>query len=194
MKIAKTPLLISILILISKAHTITWPVAHQDSAHATNKTYGDWNGYTVDVNSCLGFHGGIDIPSDSGLPIYAVIDGVVSYFRLGTNSDSGVINIAIDTTTSLAWSYQHVFYNTALSIGDSVYIGDSLGCVSAFYFDPAHTSRNDHLHFQRSNNGYTELTGYCNPLKDLIPLPSQVPYVLPRSGVPLALPLKLDRS
>lgn len=93
-----------ILLYFSVANSISWPVDSQTVAHETNKTYGDWNGYTVDVDSFLGFHGGIDIPTDSGTPVYAVIDGVVSKWRTDVGGDQGFINIAVDTLNSLAWS------------------------------------------------------------------------------------------
>jgi hypothetical protein len=156
-------------------------VAHQDSAHASNKTYGDWNGMKVIPDTTMGFHGGVDVPADSGTPVYAVINGVVSNYRIGTGSDSGFINIAIDTLNSLAWHYGHIHYNTALQKGDSIHIGDSLGCVARFQGFP----NNDHLHFQRSNNDYGEITGYLNPLDSLSPSPSQTPFILDRPpGVP----------
>ncbi len=180
MKVNKTLCLTIILLFVDIAHSIPWPVADQDSVHAANKTYGDWNGMQVIPDTTMGFHGGIDIPADSGDPVYAVINGVVSEFRIGTGSDTGLINIAIDTLNSLAWSYHHVHYNTALQKGDSVHTGDSLGCVATFQG----FSNNNHLHFQRSDNDYSEITGYLNPLDSLSPSPAQVPHVDPRSGIP----------
>jgi hypothetical protein len=109
MKINKTTLLIIIwLLFCGVANSIPWPVANQNSAHALNKTYGDWNGLKVHPDTTLGYHGGVDIPADSGTPVYAVMDGIVSFFRIGTGSDSGFIKIAIDTLNSLAWSYQNI--------------------------------------------------------------------------------------
>ena len=183
MKINKSACLVIIsLSLLVSANAIPWPVDPQNTAHATNKTYGDWNGFTVDMISCLGYHGGVDIPADSGTPVLAVIDGVVSNFRRGTGSDTGFINIAVDDNSSLAWSYQHILlHDTLVQNGDSVHIGDTLGYVARFQG----FADNDHLHFQRSNNNYDELTGYLNPLDSLSPSPTQTPYILDRPpGVP----------
>ncbi|MEO0189460.1 MAG: T9SS type A sorting domain-containing protein [candidate division WOR-3 bacterium] len=172
-------LIILCLIFINLTNGIPWPIAPQNASHTINKTYGDWNGFKVHPDTTMGFHGGVDIPADSGTTVRAVIDGVVSFIRLGTESDSGFINIALDTLQSLAWHYGHIHPDTALRRGDSVHIGDSLGCVARFQ-----AFNNDHLHFQRSNNDYSELTGYLNPLDSLSPSPSQVSYIDERLGTP----------
>jgi murein DD-endopeptidase MepM/ murein hydrolase activator NlpD len=169
-------LIIISLFLLVRVYAIPWPVDSQNTAHATNKTYGDWNGYQVDTTSCLGFHGGVDIPADSGTPVYAVIDGVVSNIRSDIGGDQGFINISADNISALAWHYGHIHLDTTTyNEGDSVHVGDSLGCIARFQgFD------NNHLHFQRSNNDYTHLTGFCNPLDSLTSSPSQTPFILDR--------------
>ena len=168
------------LLFSSVVKGIPWPVTPQNFAHPLNKTYGDWNGLQVDTLTTLGFHCGVDIPANAGTPVYAVIDGVVSKIREDPGGDQGLINISTDTLEALAWHYGHIHYNTALNEGDSVHVSDNLGVIAQFH----NPDIGDHLHFQRSNNDYSQLTGYCNPLTYLSPSPSQAPHIDPRFGAP----------
>lgn len=155
MKINRTLLLIVSLLFVSTASSIPWPFAPQGSAHATNKTYGDWNGDRVIPGITMGYHGGVDIPADSGTPVYAVIDGVVSCIE-PDSGDDGMINISSDIPLTLAWHYTHIHPDTVTyHVGDSVHIGDCLGHVAHFQ-----GFGGDHLHFQRSDSSYSSTTGF----------------------------------
>ncbi|MBE0433706.1 M23 family metallopeptidase [candidate division WOR-3 bacterium] len=181
MKINRILTLMILLLFGGTANSIPWPLAPQGSAHATNKTYGDWNGNQVIPGVTMGYHGGVDLPADSGTPIYAVIDGVVSYIASDSGGHEGFINISTDTLSALAWHYAHIHPDTVTYlVGDSVHIGDCLGHVARFISDE--TDTNDHLHFQRSNNDYASLTGYLNPLDSLLPYPAQMPFIMDRPG------------
>ena len=177
MKVSEIKVIMVVVLSVGISFSIPWPVAQQDSAHATIKAYGDWNAILVIPGTAMGYHGGVDIPADSGTPVYAVMEGIISQVTLGTDSDTGLINIALDTLNSLAWSYHHIHYNTALHKGDSVHIGDSLGHVARFQ-----GFGGDHLHFMRSDNKYSTTTGFQNPLDVLIPAPVQMPYIMDRPG------------
>lgn len=183
MKTNRITILITLgICLFCRLYGIPWPIASQNSAHPLMKTYGDWNGLQIDPEYTLGFHTAVDIPADSGTPVYAVIDGVVSNYRSSIGGDQGFVNISTDTLEALAWHYGHIHPDTVTyKKGDSVHIGDSLGCVARFQ----NPDIGDHLHFHRSNNDYGQLTGYCNPLDSLSPSPSQTPFILDRPpGVP----------
>lgn len=102
MKVSEIKVIMVVALSVGISFGIPWPVAQQDSVHATIKTYGDWNATLVIPDTAMGYHGGVDIPADSGTPVYAVIDGVVSEVTLGIGSDTGLINIALDTLNSFA--------------------------------------------------------------------------------------------
>jgi len=74
---------------IQEVRGLPWPVAHQDSTHAINKTYGDWNGYAfhIDTLGChITYHTGVDIPADSGTAVLAVFEGYVTGTRTFTDT------------------------------------------------------------------------------------------------------------
>jgi len=172
------------------SQSILWPLAPQNEVHSLFKTYGDWNGFNVNLNS-LGFHSGVDMPAPESSLVYAAATGVLTKWRVAeAPSDSGFLCIAINTLDPLAWHYGHIYLELpaeSLYIGKPITAQDTIGRIGFFH----DTITGDHLHFMRSDTGYNEITGYCNPLDSLSPSPSQAPQLDYRPSPPPHHPYRL---
>lgn len=171
---------------------IPWPVAPQNTAHAINKTYGDWNGYRFSVDTIplppnppaqpetmyatnICYHTGVDIPANSGTAVLAVFDGYVRHVKRYTHPDSaylGYVCVARTLNGNPWWDYGHVIRHDSMQAGRPISTADTLGFVAKFV-----DGTNNHLHFYLEEQVGILTRSVCNPLDSVVPAPSQdVPF------------------
>ncbi|MBN1425614.1 hypothetical protein JXA88_13750, partial [Candidatus Fermentibacteria bacterium] len=184
-------------VLLGTAHQvfgIPWPVAPQNSAHAINKTYGDWNGYVFAIDTIpatpthpeqylanIRYHTGVDIPKDSGTAVLAVFGGYVTAAQTFTGNQVHLSYITIARTMAgnPSWHYGHVIPRPDLGRDSTVSSGDVLGWVAPF----RPNLENCHLHFYLEEEVGNLTRSVCNPLDSLVPAPSQNVEFAPRPAV-----------
>jgi hypothetical protein len=160
---------------------IHWPLIPLNESHPLLKTYGDWNGFVVYVDTIgdsaeIGFHSGVDIPGNLGDSVYSVKAGVVSGRDESGDTFDIYIIISDDSLSKSGWLYSHLDYipdslTPGVAIADSQY----LGILTDFGKDSL--TINDHLHFQLGDSSRRNVHGYDNPLKFLNPTPTQKPEI-----------------
>ncbi len=162
------------LLCATVCEAVKWPIIEQDSSHALNKTYGDWNSKYV---LGAGFHTGVDIPSDTGLAVFSVVNGYIICIQKDSinNYKNGCVIIGSTMADSVGWHCGHIRPKQGINLGDIVSIGDTIGFVASFPGD-------NHIHFMKSNDT-TGFIGYQNPLDSLIPEPFQSPRICPKANV-----------
>lgn len=90
-----------------------WPVEPLHSSHEITGTFCEYR----DTGSAPHFHNAVDIPKPDGSPVFAVADGrVTSMSAVGANAYVRVENFA----------YVHIAPSPGLTIGDSVYAGQTV--------------------------------------------------------------------
>lgn len=90
-----------------------WPVTPLERSQEITGTFCEYR----DTGSAPHFHNGVDIPKPDGSPVYAVRDGrVTALSAVGANAFVRVENFA----------YVHIRPSAAISIGDSVFAGQTV--------------------------------------------------------------------
>ncbi|GAB2903272.1 SH3 domain-containing protein [Neomicrococcus lactis] len=91
------------------------------------------------------WHLGQDLPADSGSPIFAVADGVVTKTKSGTSSSSGYIVVKHEIDGQVFYTvYVHMWNaNTHVAVGQAVRAGQQISVVGS-----SGPSTAPHLHFE----------------------------------------------
>ena len=90
-----------------------WPVTPLDQSHELTGTFCEFR----NTLSSDHFHNGIDIPKSDGSPVYSVKDGIVT--AIDPNGYNAYVRVQ-------GMAYVHITPNPALSVGDSVFAGQSI--------------------------------------------------------------------
>jgi len=122
---------------------LLWPT----SSHRISQYYGHWRRST-------GRHTGIDIANNTGEPIYAADDGIVTHAGCGTSCRRGYgYYVDIDHGDGVATRYGHMSRVIA-NVGEQVHRGQVVGLIGN-----TGNSTGPHLHFEVRINGR-----HVNPL------------------------------
>jgi len=169
-----------------------WPVWPDSVHHQIMQLYGLWFG-DEDQSSPPGMHNGDDIVVPFMTPVYAVQSGYVkavltivdevwspviaaSYWRIVIADSSGI-------QPCDGWMYAHVDkYSIAVTVGQWVQVGDSLGCVASWYnYDfPSHLHLSE-VHYYGTASHWTNWNGWefvGNPLDEIDNVNDTIPPVL----------------
>jgi len=90
-----------------------WPVTPLDQSHELTGTFCEFR----NTLSSDHFHNGIDIPKSDGSPVYSVKDGKVT--AIDPNGYNAYVRVQ-------EMAYVHITPNPSLSVGDSVFAGQSV--------------------------------------------------------------------
>ena len=125
------------------SQVFTWPVRgailrdYSVEALSLDPTLGDWR-----------THGGLDIAADQGMKVLAISAGTVSNVYLDGLMGSTVV---VDHGGGLSSSYCNLEEDPAVSVGETVTIGQVLGTVGRTAI--AEVGVDSHLHLETTLNG-----------------------------------------